>query len=348
MISVCIITKNETAKLERCLASFQPYPFEIVVVDTGSTDNSKEIAKSYTEHVYDFEWCDDFSAVRNYCASKASNDSILVVDSDEYICDIDSYKLNTYCYKHPFEVGSIKIMNKMAGDTEQHVTAYVPRIYNRKYFHFEGKVHEQIVSLNNTKIERYHALITLHHDGYAYTGEKMKQKFERNVKILEKCIEAGENLLYNYYQLGKTYFLNYQFENAIPYFEKALSSTSSSNSEFIFDCMESYGYSLLYSGQAKTALQLKYVYDEFKSSADFVFLMGLIYLETKQYSLALDEFKKVLTYSKSKVSGITTYLSNYRCGNALELLGDVETAKTYYKKCGDFAPAKEALERLSQ
>ena len=75
-ISVCIIAKNEENRIEKCLASIQPYDFEIVVVDTGSTDRTKEIASKYADKVLDFVWCDDFAAARNFSLQAASNNWI--------------------------------------------------------------------------------------------------------------------------------------------------------------------------------------------------------------------------------------------------------------------------------
>ena len=64
-ISVCIIAKNEEKNIERCLSSLTPYGFEIVLVDTGSNDKTKELAANYTNCIYDFKWNDDFSTARN-------------------------------------------------------------------------------------------------------------------------------------------------------------------------------------------------------------------------------------------------------------------------------------------
>ena len=89
MLSVCIITKNEEHNLARCLKSFQNTGFELVVVDTGSTDQTKKIAAEYTENIYDFPWCDDFSAAKNFAVSKATNPYVMVIDSDEYLQKID-------------------------------------------------------------------------------------------------------------------------------------------------------------------------------------------------------------------------------------------------------------------
>ncbi len=86
-ISLCMIVKNESAVLRRCLDSAKPIADEIIIVDTGSTDNTREIAAEYTDHIYDFEWCDDFSAARNYAFSKATMEYIYTADADEVIDD---------------------------------------------------------------------------------------------------------------------------------------------------------------------------------------------------------------------------------------------------------------------
>lgn len=63
-LSVCIIVKNEEKNLEKCLSALAVFPFEIIVIDTGSTDHTVKVAKAYTRHVYEFPWCDDFSAAK--------------------------------------------------------------------------------------------------------------------------------------------------------------------------------------------------------------------------------------------------------------------------------------------
>ena len=84
-ISLCMIVKNEEKMLARCLDSVANLMDEIIIVDTGSTDRTKEIAARYTDKIYDFEWCDDFSAARNFSFSKATMDYIYVPDADEYL-----------------------------------------------------------------------------------------------------------------------------------------------------------------------------------------------------------------------------------------------------------------------
>ncbi len=69
-LSICIITKNEEQNIDRCLKALVPYGLETIVVDTGSTDRTKQIAARYTDRLYDFPWCDDFSAAKNFCNRK--------------------------------------------------------------------------------------------------------------------------------------------------------------------------------------------------------------------------------------------------------------------------------------
>lgn len=84
-ISLCMIVKNEEAVLARCLDSVAPLMDEMIIVDTGSTDHTKEIARRYTDKIFDFPWCDDFAAARNFSFSKASMEYIYAPDADEYL-----------------------------------------------------------------------------------------------------------------------------------------------------------------------------------------------------------------------------------------------------------------------
>src|SRR5664280_1682563 len=91
-ISLCMIVKNEEETLARCLKSVIGIADEIVIVDTGSTDKTKEIAKKYTDCLYDFEWVDDFSGARNFSFEKATMDYILWMDADDVLADTDKSK----------------------------------------------------------------------------------------------------------------------------------------------------------------------------------------------------------------------------------------------------------------
>ena len=84
-LSLCMIVKDEEKNLNNCLSSCSSLFDEIIIVDTGSTDRTKEIAKKYTNNIYDFKWCDDFSKARNYSFSKATKEYIMWLDADDII-----------------------------------------------------------------------------------------------------------------------------------------------------------------------------------------------------------------------------------------------------------------------
>jgi len=92
-ISLCMIVINEEKHLETCLNGVKNIVSEIIIVDTGSTDQTKEIANKFKAKVYDFKWNDDFSAARNFCLQKATKDWILVLDADETISNKDLMKI---------------------------------------------------------------------------------------------------------------------------------------------------------------------------------------------------------------------------------------------------------------
>ncbi|HTG69016.1 MAG TPA: glycosyltransferase family 2 protein, partial [Candidatus Udaeobacter sp.] len=91
-ISLCMIVKNEEQVLDRCLNSVKDLVDEIVIVDTGSTDSTKEIAANYTDRIFHFEWIDDFSAARNYSFRHATKDYILWLDADDLLQENDLEK----------------------------------------------------------------------------------------------------------------------------------------------------------------------------------------------------------------------------------------------------------------
>lgn len=147
-ISLCMIVKNEEEVLKRCLDSIYDIVDEIIIVDTGSEDQTKEIAKSYTDKVYDFEWVEDFSKARNYSFSKATKDYILWLDADDVILEMDREKLKNL--KNTLNPTTDIVMMKYHIGLDKNdipsLSYYRERlIKNTRNYHWIGQVHEVII-----------------------------------------------------------------------------------------------------------------------------------------------------------------------------------------------------------
>ena len=354
-ISVCIIAKNEEKHIEECCKHLIPYGFEIVLVDTGSTDKTVELAKQYTDCIYYFDWCSDFSAAKNYAMKKASHDWILSIDCDEYIESIDLPALAAKMKSMQTAAGRILIRNRF---TEDGQTAYeqvrVSRLVNRRYYHFEGAVHEQLVPVTPPDSASpavkyvYDAPITVLHVGYDGTEEEMREKSKRNIALLEHELDAQGADPYIYYQLGQSYRKLRDYENAFYYFDLGLAMDVDPALDYVQTMVESYGYTLLDLKRNQDALNLLGVYDDFSGRADFVFLMGLIFMNNGLFDESIQEFQKATTIEEFAVDGVNSYKAYYNIGVIYECSGHTKEAKDAYRKCGEYAPALKRLEQLPQ
>ena len=147
-ISACMIVKNEERVLDRCLKSLDGLVDEIILVDTGSTDNTKVIAEKYNCRIFDFEWIDDFAAARNFSFSKAAKDYIYVADADEYIDEINRerfYKLKQ-CLLPEIDVVQMFYTNQLEFNTTYNFDKeYRPKLYKRlRQFSWVDPIHETV------------------------------------------------------------------------------------------------------------------------------------------------------------------------------------------------------------
>lgn len=348
-ISVCIIAKNEEHRIERLLSSLTPYHFEIVIVDTGSTDRTKELAGKYTDRIYDFTWVDDFSAARNYSLSMASNDWILMMDCDEWIKSLDLEEL-TYFRKHlSAAVGSVTREN-LTGSLQQPSMTHdqTERFFNRKRYHYTGRIHEQLTPKFDKTFEAFLLNTTIGHDGYLMTEEERAAKSHRNISLLEKELSTDPENPYILYQLGKGYEMIADTAASCSYYQKALSFDLDPELAYVQALVISYGEALLCMQKYKEALQLEGIYDSFATTADFVYLMGMIYLKNDLYEQALTQFEKAVTFPTANKIGANSFLSYYEIGRILSMISEWELARKYFAKCGEYPPAIHALKVLDE
>jgi glycosyltransferase involved in cell wall biosynthesis len=198
-LSLCMIVKDEAFFLEECLASAAPHVDEIVIVDTGSTDGTVEIARRFTEQILDFEWIDDFSAARNTGIAAASGDWILVLDADERIAATDyarlreamaderygGYYLTQYNYSdNQLQVGwrAVSDDSTQSGSFTGYTLNPILRLFRTgEPIRYEGPIHE-IVDGTIKESARGTLDVPIHH---FVEGNPERPRYERAARYLD-------------------------------------------------------------------------------------------------------------------------------------------------------------------
>ena len=292
-ISVCIIAKNEEKHIEECLKRLQPYDFEIIVTDTGSVDRTKEIAQKYADKVLDFEWVNDFSAARNFCAQNASNNWILSIDCDEYVNRIDVSVLRMLMQKFPKYTGVIRLKN-LVRDVDGKTgygTDDVTRFYNRNYYGFDGAIHEQIcshkISEREEKMDCFLLPMEVIHHGYDLSPQEMKKKQERNLLMLYKNLENHPNDAYTCFQIAQSEFILGEYEKAVYFYERGLEDDPSPEYIYVQVMITSLAKAYVKVGRCEDAMNLMEKYAKQCKTAKFIFTHAGVMLDCNQPLKAL-------------------------------------------------------------
>ncbi|MBR1552442.1 MAG: glycosyltransferase family 2 protein [Schwartzia sp.] len=208
-LSVCYIVRDEAAKLEKSLASLEDAADEIVVVDTGSADDTVRIAEAHGARVFSFPWRDDFSAARNASLARATGDWILVVDADEYFPDGMAKNIRRVIERYGKDADLLLFTRRELDEDAGKVLldSYVPRLLRRvDGLFYEGAIHEE-PRHHGESIRRVAVVpgeeLLLMHTGYSATLSQAKG--ERNLALLRKELDSGHprNSIYMY--LAETY-----------------------------------------------------------------------------------------------------------------------------------------------
>lgn len=350
-ISVCMIVKNEERFLKRCLESIAKFVDEIIIVDTGSTDKTIEIAKKFTEKIYSYNWESDFAKARNFSISKASYDWIFVVDADESVIELDRKKVELELNNSKLLVGRIERINPFEDSDGIHIyKERVNRLFNKNQFEYSGKIHEQIVY--KADYEREYDLvnipITLNHDGYMDSVINETNKLDRNLNMLLEVRKTNTKDSYINYQLGKTYYKKKNYEEAYFSFKESLEHTKNLRYEYAEDLVESFGYTMIKLGKYQEGLVLEEFKEIYGNNPDYNFVMGLIFMNNAKFKEAINSFENAKKSIDSKIEGVNSYLANYNIGVIYEVLGYKEEAKSYYEQCGKYRLAVLRLEELKK
>ena len=329
-ITVCIIAKNEEKYIRTCMEALKPFDVETVVVDTGSQDKTKDIAKEYTNLVYDFEWIGDFAAARNFAAGKASHNYIVAVDCDEFIEKFDIKGICTFLKKNPDKAGRLLVHSYVAGTSGISMSdSYVLRIYDKRFVEFRNRIHEQLMRKDNKAIEYSDLNASVVHMGYMLTAEEKIEKNNRNIELL--LLQAKENPddCYTYYQLGLSYDVIGEVDKAYEARKKAMSLNPPKEAEYTRMLLAGFAKSALAAGDYKAAVRIEDYYEFAKTSADYMFHLGQVYFANGDFEKALDSFELATKCKECQIVGTNSFFPYNAIALLLDKIGEVEEAEKY-------------------
>ncbi|QSO47521.1 glycosyltransferase [Alicyclobacillus mengziensis] len=359
MIAACILTRDSARTIRHCIEAIRPAVDEIVVVDTGSYDETVPIVESLGLSVYHFDWIDDFSAARNYAHSLATHDWIIAVDSDETLHPDDVQKLRDVVFASTPEVvfGITQVNYLVSGDIgNQHGTA---RIYNRTAGRWIYRAHEQL-SVNGIVPHTTPSVIRLLHDGYNKQKVSTYDKAMRNVRLLRLDVDEHPNDWSRHFFLGRDSLETANNEDAIAHLRIAVQMLESSNHHtehpVVYRTLAMAYEASAYFDDAQTVTQK--MTELFPNYPDGHYLHSRLIIRRiekllKEAKSAMERAKQTAqSYSGQEVTdeAIATWKGDMTLGDLAKLRGDVRTARAFYQSAlelgGPVQPLTDAIRRL--
>ena len=343
-ISLCMIVKNEEDVLARCLNSVGGLADEIIVIDTGSTDATKEIALKYTNLVYDFTWIDDFSAARNYSFSKGTMQYLMWLDADDVLLESDKNMLLALKETLPEDTDVVMMRYNTALDESGKplFSFYRERLLRREAgFKWKGAVHEAIETFG----KKYYSEA-------AVTHAKLKQSEPgRNLRIYEKLISQGAVLTgRDLFYYSRELYYDGRDEDA----EKAFIEYLEQKGGFIENKIEACRflafcrYRLKKDSEALQALLKSLKYD--RPRAELCCDIGKHYLDRNSPENALPWFELALNIKRNDASGAFVLPDCYDYIPLIQLcvcydrLGNIAAAEECNRMAGLLKPFSPAYQ----
>ncbi|MCM3443751.1 glycosyltransferase [Metabacillus halosaccharovorans] len=341
-ISACLIVKNEEKHIKRCLDSFRHVVDEIIVVDTGSTDDTVKIAKEFGAKIYFYKWDNNFANARNFAIAKTDADWIIFLDADEYFISNTASEIPTLLERLNHNIDAV-IVKRVNIDTQSNRVIDIDsmtRIFRGKNrLKYRNNIHENIYKDKGTLnvFDATNHSFEIHHTGYS--KNVIKSKAERNIKLLLNNLYNNKENYITYYYLADCYMSLEQYDEAMKFAKMFIKSGQSV-----------YGFnSKQYHNLIRSMKHLKYDYIErlkiineaierFPSLPDFYRYRGILHLEFCEYAKSLESFEKVIiltkTYKDIEMTTIPGLLDSvyYSLGFLSQIKNDYSTAVDYYIK----------------
>lgn len=343
-LSACLIVKNEEANLRECLHSLTDIVDEIIIVDTGSTDRTIEIANEYGAIIIKSQWEHNFSKARNIALRQASSDWIVSIDADEVLLNPQEVLRTIQSATGTtggFLLSVQSYFDRADGGKDVFTTNLLRLFRNNHNIYFKGIIHEQVLqTIFAAGMEVAYSNIQFLHKGYNLTPNEMKKKQERNLQLLSFALEKKPHNSYNLMQRGKTYMA--LGDNSKAETDLRLSLENATTDSIVTPQSLNYlGIVLFQRKEVQEAIECAKKSLSILPKQGFAqFILGECYSEIRAYSEALNAYKafeaSIATPDPlSSVAGEYTIPPEqlwFRFGRTYIQLGNLKEAEISFKK----------------
>ncbi|PSR30275.1 MAG: glycosyl transferase family 2 [Sulfobacillus benefaciens] len=295
LLTLSMIVKNEEQFLPQCLASVKDIVDDMVIVDTGSTDHTMEIAHDFGARVIQIDWPNDFARARNVGLDAVKTPWILVMDADEELVAEDIPVLKNAIQKPTADAYNVRIVSVMER-AEDISESYVTRIFrSHPDVRFEGAIHEQVFySLARAKQSLVSLNLRLIHKGYLSSVFNARNKADRNLELLELHVAKNPEDGYMLWQLGQSYVGAGQYDKALAAINRSLKRLPLDNPIRVLALMTQ-ARALFHAKMPKKALRvLEQSLALYPAYTDFRYLEGTILMDLEQWDKAHEAFQDCL------------------------------------------------------
>ncbi|MBO1225345.1 MAG: glycosyltransferase [Candidatus Scalindua sediminis] len=292
-ISLCMIVRNEVENLARCLNSVKDTVDEIIIVDTGSTDRTVEIAKSFGAKIYFHPWENSFSKARNYSLKYATCEWILILDADEELSKDGAPRLKEIIKNNNYETISFVVKNKYKDSTQESYANMIRLFKNFNGTYYEGTVHNII----KCRGKRLDSSLSITHHGYNLSEEEMEEKFMRTTTLLKEQIKTDPHNPVPHMYLGVSYLGNNIYDEAIAESKKALELAKKKKFTLRDFLVSYYVVSAAYLKKGNSKESEKYALKSIEIDDQFIdgfCILSFIYYDSKEYGRFLQTSENYL------------------------------------------------------
>ncbi|MEM2591327.1 MAG: glycosyltransferase [Thermofilaceae archaeon] len=311
-LSLCVIAKDEEENIPRCLNSVREVVDEVIVVDTGSTDHTPDIAASYGAKVVHFPWTGSFAEARNISIQHARGDWILWLDADEALAQGDGPELRRLLEDPSYEAYYLHVLNFIGDEPRdgEVVVSLSPRLFRRRPgYLFTRSIHEQIIEnirRVNPQAQIGFSQVRIFHYGYLRGAIESKHKINRNLNILLQEVRAQPEDPFTRFNLALEYMRRRDYAKAVEEFRAAFQRLSSLDASYAPFLLKNLGVCLKELQRYPDALRvLTDAQEAFPDYTDLEFVKGLVYLDMMDYPSATQSFLKCVEMGEAPAQYIT-------------------------------------------